>query len=159
MKGNKDSEQTSEPEVLLTIGGEIDETSITLRFFGDELEPSEITEKLECQPTNAYKNGEIIPSKFKPRVARKGTWLLQHGRNSVLNLEHQISDLFEQLPKDLEVWQDLTKRFESDIYCGAWLKGWNRDVYFSPRLLKQLSDRGLHLGMAIYCDCDIEEEE
>lgn len=159
MQENMSSEANdNESKVLLTIGGEIDETSITLRFFGDELEPDEITEKLKCEPTDAHKKGDIVPNPFKPRVVKTGTWLLNREKGSEKNLEEQILELFEELPKDLEVWQDLAERFEADIYCGAWLKAWNRDVWFSPDLLKQISDRGLHIGIAIYCDCDEEEE-
>jgi hypothetical protein len=33
-------------------GGEIDETSVSLRFSGDTLDPDEITKLLDCQPTN-----------------------------------------------------------------------------------------------------------
>ena len=160
MQENNNSEiDDNESEVLLNIGGEIDKTSVTLRFFGDELEPNELTEKLNFQPTYAHRKGDIVPNKFKPHIVKTGTWLLAGEKEGERDLEKQILDLFEKLPGDLEIWKDLTKRFEADIYCGAWLKGWNRDVYFSPQVLKQISDKGLHLGMAIYCEGDQEEKE
>lgn len=164
MEGNKldfikSEENTNEPEVLLTIGGKVDKASVSLRFFGDELEPDEITEKLKCSPTNAFRKGDIVPNKFKPRVCKTGSWHLHTEKNSEQNLEEQILELFGRLTEDLEIWQSLTKQFEADVYCGAWLNAWNRDIWLTPNLLKQISDRGLHLGIAIYCDSDDEDEE
>ena len=88
MEENKDFEQSGQSKVLPTIGGEIDETSISLRFFGDKLEPNETTEKLKCQPTDAHKKGEIVPNKFKPRIVRTGSWLLSNDKSSERNLEN-----------------------------------------------------------------------
>ncbi|MEP6903756.1 MAG: DUF4279 domain-containing protein [Actinomycetota bacterium] len=129
-----------------------------MRFFGDDLEPDELTQLLNCQPTEAYKKGHIVTTTVRPRTVKTGMWFLTVEKNSNQTLEEQIFELLEKLPKDLKIWEELSKRFESSVYCGAWLKNWNRDVWFSSDLFRQLADRHLSIGLAIYCDCEEDEE-
>ena len=160
MKESINSEiKNTDPKNFISIGGKVDKARVSLRFFGDDLNPDEVTHLLDCQPTEAHKKDDVVPSKFNPRIVKTGTWLLSFSKKSEEDLEGQISQLLDQLPKNLEIWQNLTRRFDSDIYCGAWLKAWNRDVWLSAGLLSKLSDRGLNLGMAIYCDGEDDEEE
>lgn len=147
-----------EPKFVLELGGKVDESSVTLRFFGDDLNPDELTQILNCQPTEAYKKGYVVTTTIKPRTIKTGTWFLTIERNSDQTLEEQISELLEKLPTDLKIWEELAERFESSIYCGAWLKNWNRDVWFSSDLFRELADRRLSIGLAIYCDCEEDEE-
>lgn len=146
-----------ESEVVLRLGGKPEEATVSVRFFGDDLIPDELTQLLNCQPTEAYKKGHIVTTNLSPRTIKTGQWFLNVKKNSKQTLEEQILELFEKLTKDLEVWRELGGRFEASIYCGAWLKGWNRDVWFSENLFKQIADRRLSLGLAIYCDCENEE--
>ncbi len=146
-------------DFVLELGGKPDQATVSLRIFGDELDPEELTQILRCQPTEAYKRGHIVTNTLRRRTVRTGQWFLNIEKNSHQTLEEQILELLEKLPEDLEIWENLHKRFEVDIYCGAWLKAWNRDVFFSTNLLKQLADRRLELAIAIYCDCNDEEVE
>ena len=155
----KEKQNTDASEVIMTFGGKPEEASVSLRIFGDDLDPDEITQLLNCQPTEAYKKGHVITTTIRPRTVKTGKWFLKIKKNSHQNIEEQVSELFEKLPKDQTIWKNLHKRFDVDIFCGAWLKGWNRDVYFSANFLKQMTKRGLSLKIAIYCDCDDEEVE
>lgn len=140
----------------MELGKEFDEATVSLRIFGDDLNPEEISRMLNCEPTEAYRKGYVITTTMRPRTVRTGQWFLSVKRNALQTIEEQILELFAKLPQDLTVWNDLHKSFDVDIYCGAWLNGWNRDVFFSPNLLRQMSDRQLQIGIAIYCDCDDE---
>jgi hypothetical protein len=40
-------------------GGEVDKTSVSLRFSGDTLDPDEISKLLNCQPTDSYSKGDV----------------------------------------------------------------------------------------------------
>jgi hypothetical protein len=42
-----------EGELVCVAGGAIDESSITLRFFGDDLDPDELTQLLGVEPSIA----------------------------------------------------------------------------------------------------------
>jgi hypothetical protein len=41
-------------------GGEVDETSVSLCFFGDTLDPDEISNLLDCRPTNSYRKSDDL---------------------------------------------------------------------------------------------------
>ena len=156
----KETEQNiDDSKIVLSLGGKVDEATVSIRFFGDDLIPDDLTKLLQCKPTEAYEKGYVVTTTVRPRTEKTGRWFLTVERNSYQTLEEQIFELFEKLTDDLKVWENLNERFESSIYCGAWLKSWNRDAWFSSNLLKQIADRKLSIGLAIYCDCEDDEEE
>lgn len=157
--GEEEKQIFDNSEDYLTLGGKPEQATVTIRFFGDELNPDELTKLLECEPSEAYKKGHIVTPTIKPRTIKTGTWFLSVERNPDQTLEEIISELLEKLTNDLEVWKKMSKRFEISIYCGAWIKGWNRDVWFSSGLLTKIAERNLSIGLAIYCDGDDEEED
>ena len=149
----KEIEQNvDDSETVLILGGEVDKAKASIRLFGDNLDPDEITRLLKCDPTEAYKKDQIIKTAISQRTVETGMWSLKTEKNSNQTLEEQILELLEKLSKDLEVWSKLSERFEISIYCGAWLKVWNRDIWFSNDALKQIADRKLRIGLAIYCE-------
>jgi hypothetical protein len=154
---NKQSSDNSED--FLPIGGKPEKASVSIRFFGDELDPNELTKLLECEPSEAYKKGYVITTTVMPRTVKTGMWFLSVERNTEQTLEEIILELLEKLTKDLKVWKKLSEQFEISIYCGAWIMGWNRDVWFNADLLTKIAERNLSIGLAIYCDGDDEEED
>lgn len=134
---------------IVVAGGEIDATSVTLRFFGDDLDPDELTRLLGAKPTVQRRKGDVIPDR-DGRVADTGSWLLSSERQSHKALELQIGGLFARLTDDVAVWRDLVARFKSDLFCGLWSESWNRGLELSPDILLQISDRGLRVGFDIY---------
>ncbi len=151
-------QNNDDSEMFLTLGGKVDKATVSIRFFGDDLIPDELTKLLNCEPSETYEKGYVVTTTIRPRTIKTGMWFLTIEKNFYQTLEEQIFDLLGKLTDDLEIWENLTKRFEASIYCGAWLKAWNRDVWFSSELLKQMADRQLPIGLAIYCDCEDEEE-
>lgn len=127
------------------IGGEVDKSCVSLRFFGENLLPKEITELLNCSPTDFYVKGQITSNE----VSKKGAWLLKTEK-SEKSLEKQIDELFGRLTKDLDIWKLLTTKYKADLFCGLWLYSQNRGTAFSPDLLKQISDRNLKIDFDIY---------
>jgi len=135
--------------VYLT-GGEVDETSVSLRFSCDTLDPDEISKLLDCQPTYSYRKGDVLPDKRYRRVTRTGMWGLSEKKTGEVSLEKQIFQLFSRLTDDLEIWRKLTSQYHSDLFCGLFMDSWNRGIDFSPELMAQISARGLTLGLDIY---------
>ncbi len=141
---------------LLRFGGRVDKTTVTLRFFGDDLDPDEVTQLLRCQPTTASRKGEEMPGRYH-RVAKLGSWHLESDGDG--ELEEQVDRLLDRLPDDLMVWQRLhALNPEADLFCGLFLDAWNRGVELSPELLQRISERHLRLSLDIYGSEDIEVE-
>jgi hypothetical protein len=146
-------------EITWIAGGEVDECSVSLRFWGDELIPDEVTKLLGIIPTQAYRKGDIFRGKVYDLIRKTGFWKYSVKRSAGVYLEDQISMIFDQLSGDLDVWRELTTRFDADLFCGLWLKRWNRGLDFSPQTLQRISERGLSIGLDIYFDYDQKELE
>lgn len=137
-------------ERLVTVGGPIDEVKVSIRIFGEALDPDEITRLLGCQPTRSRRKGDVIPDKRYHRVASKGSWLLDGQLDRSIELEQQVKNLMEMVTDEISIWQDLANRYQLDISCGLFLDSMNRGFELSPELMKYLSDRKIKIGFDIY---------
>ncbi|KXU95246.1 hypothetical protein AB839_13210 [Stenotrophomonas sp. DDT-1] len=124
---------------------------LTLRLFGDDLNPAEITALLGANPTAAHHKGQQLTGNQPDavRIARTGSWQLDAERREPEDLEAQIFEILDQLTGDLAVWQSLA-RFRPDLFCGLFMGSSNDGVSLSPRVLLALGERGIELGLDIY---------
>jgi hypothetical protein len=137
------------PEGTVWFGGPVDEASVTLRFFGDDLEPAEITRLLGCEPSEAARTGENLRRSNGTFTVRQGFWRLRSERSET-DIADQLLALLARLSSDLSVWRELTDRYRADLFCGLFLSTRNRGIEFSPELLQRVSERQLTLGFDIY---------
>ncbi len=126
----------------------------SLRLFGDDLEPDEITRLLCCLPTSSQKRGEIIRHRTDggEHVAPRGKWLLEENGCCPGDLDGQIHRLLGRVSADLSVWHDLVSRFRTDLFCGIFLQQWNEGFSLSPKVLSALGNRGIKLDFDIYIE-------
>ena len=140
--------QPSGPFVLADRG--VDSTSVTLRLFGEDLDPDEISGLLGSRPTLSRRKGDPVLDESVRRLAETGSWLLSSERQSKNNLESQIAALFGRLTQDLAVWRDLGARYRVDLFCGLWCSEWNRGFELSREIVRAIAERGLRVGYDIY---------
>src|SRR5262245_54738430 len=112
-------------KTVYVAGGDVDETSVSLRFFGDTLDPDEISKLLNCQPTISYRKGDVMPDSRRNKIAETGSWRLKRKRAGGVSLENQILELFGRLSADLEIWRKLTNQYHADLFCGLFMDSWN----------------------------------
>lgn len=131
--------------------GVIDHSIATLRFFGDDLVPDEITALLGASPTVSYLKGqELVGSKTGTvRIAKTGSWRLSATRREPEDLEVQIMEILNQLTQDLSTWE-LLSRFQPDLFCGLFMGSSNDGLPLSAKVLLSLGQRGIALGLDIY---------
>lgn len=131
-------------------------SAASLRFFGDDLDPDELTKLLGSPPTKSERKGEEIVGKVsgQKRTARSGGWRLRAERREPGDIDTQISEILDQLTNDTGVWQDLTTRFRADIFCGLFLKDGNEGISLSNETLERLAVRGLTIDFDIYDSSD-----
>ena len=142
-------------DVIWIAGGNFDRVNVTLRLFGDDLDPDQVSVQLGCKPTASYRKDDRLPSKRYRRIAKTGSWRLSSPEDEAGTLEEKLNRLLDSVSSDLKAWADL-KQFEHDIFCGIRLDQWNRGGSLSPQLLARLAERDLTLQLDIYC---IGEEE
>jgi Domain of unknown function (DUF4279) len=137
------------PDDLVSAGGPVDRVCAFLRFFGDDLDPEEISRALGRQATSAFRKGDELPGRYH-RIARTGSWLLDAPPSDPPDPEESIKGLLAWLSPDLELWRSLTERFAADIFCGLFLNEFNRGFALSASLTRALADRNLVVGFDIY---------
>ena len=132
--------------------GAISRTKASLRFFGDQLDPDEITRVLGKVPTIAEKKGQAYRrrSDGRKRVARVGTWRLRANTRAPGDLSGQIEDILLGMTDDLEVWAELSARFRIDLFCGLFMEDGNEGEQLEPEALRKLAERNIPLALDIY---------
>ena len=139
---------------LFSVGGPLERAKVTLRVFGNELDPDEISYLLQCEPTSKARKGDIVDDDGKghQRVSPIGKWSLHSGEPEDLALEEQVLKILSRVTEKREVWQRLTQQYKVDLFCGVFLNegSWNRGFSLSPTILKELAARNLEIGFDIY---------
>ena len=130
--------------------GALSKTAASLRFFGDDLDPDEVTRLLGKQPLAAERRGEIFRTRSRERVARQGAWRVEVERRGPGDLDGQIAELLAGTTEDLAVWRHLTAKYWAEIFCGLFLKEYNEGICVSARTLQMLGERGINLDLDIY---------
>jgi len=130
----------------------ISETSISLRFFGDDLNPDALTASLGKPPTTSTTKGQVIKSEAtgRERIAKSGSWLFSVDRREPGDLDGQIQELCGALTADLSIWQELAAKYKPDLFVGLFMKGSNEGDAISAESLGLLSSRGVSLSLDIY---------
>jgi hypothetical protein len=131
--------------------GALDHSAATLRLFGDDLVPGEISALLGVSPTESHAKDETITSRttVDVRIARTGSWRLRASRREPEDLEGQIFEILDSLPSDPEVWAQL-RRFEPHFFCGLFMASGNDGMCLSAKALLALGQRGIGIGLDIY---------
>lgn len=129
----------------------IGKTAASLRFFGDDLDPDELSALLHAEPTFATRKGEArISSSGREVVSRTGSWRLHVDERTPGDLNGQIEQLLGRLTSDVQVWKDLARRYRADVFCGLFMTEGNEGEELTPATLMALGARGLLLGLDIY---------
>jgi hypothetical protein len=130
----------------------LDHSAASLRIVGTDLDPEEISGILSCQPTAAYRKGQIVVGKRSGQKSEKksGLWLLKADKRSPGNLDAQIHELFDKLPSDLSIWSFLSAKYSMDLFCGLFMTETNEGLSISPGNLKALGERSILLALDIY---------
>ena len=127
--------------------GPVGRTRVSLRFGGDDLDPDTLTTRLDCLPTRARRAGETLPS---GHVVRRGSWHLQSELLVPGNLDAQIINLLALPTSDLAIWNELSRRYRGNLFCGLFLTEGNQGLDFEPETLTAIGARGLVLDLDIY---------
>ena len=147
MKQVPEKLKNSAPEGTTWFGGSIDRSKVSLRIFGDELNPEEITELLKCKPSVSWKKGDTIRGANKTRTGR---WSLESNLSDETDLEDKVWDILNRISADVEVWNSIKRMNSVDLFCGIFLETGNRGFGISVNLMKELSRLGIDIGFDIY---------
>ena len=126
-------------------------SAASIGFYGDDLDPSEITRQLGCEPTVGVAKGETWVTELgAEKLARTGSWRLVAERLVPADLDAQIALLLSAGNDDLEAWRSLAGRFRGRVFCGVFLSSGNDGLTLRPETLLKIGQRGLVLDLDIY---------
>jgi hypothetical protein len=123
---------------------------VSLRIFGDDLDPEGVSAILGGSPTFACRKGETPDGDVLP--AATGAWVLETSLRDSAELEEHVTDLLGKLTGDPDEWETLTSQFAVDLRCDLEVGEESptaEGVDVSPRLAGALSERGVVLSFAL----------
>lgn len=121
-------------------------TSASVRVMGDDLDLDEISSLLGVRPHISCRKGDAN-GRFAPR--RTGVWSRVE-KAAPADLDRQIREVLAPLTDDLEIWSELARRFDSDVFCGVFFNQGNAGFALQPQTLKLLADRQLKIDFDLY---------
>lgn len=125
---------------------------VSLRVFGDGLEPEEVSALLGRDPTRCHRKGEPIASgnPSGSGVEPTGAWILDSPLPDKTEIEEHIETLLSTLSSDPDEWEQLSSRFSASILCSAFMDQYNEGFELSPRVAHSVAERGLVIAFDLY---------
>ena len=134
------------------------ESHMSLRVGGEMLIPDEVTRLLGAPPTTSRKKGDVQYHSKDGRetIAKIGLWMLSVEHRTPEDLDGQVAEILGKLTLDLDVWAQLARRFEIDVFCGLFMRESNEGMTLSAKTMLALGARGIELGLDIYDPTPLE---
>ncbi|WP_339933468.1 DUF4279 domain-containing protein [uncultured Brevundimonas sp.] len=131
--------------------GPINSSAASIGFYGDDLDPSEVTHCLGGEPTMGIAKGASWTTKLGTEAtAKTGSWRLVAERSAPADLDGQIKQLLSSLNDDLVAWRSLAGRYRGRVFCGLFLASLNEGLTLQPDTLLLIGERGLVLDLDIH---------
>ncbi len=130
-------------------------SQVSLRFFGDDLDPDEISSLLECEADTYCRKGSRFTQDGDP--LEYGYWGISSPKGSGESLSSLVADLLLRVSQDRSVWDDLNTKFSSDLLFGVFLNTVNEGLSLSENIISAIADRRLTINFDIYGHSEDEE--
>src|SRR5215207_3604280 len=127
--------------------------SVTLLIHDDDLVPEELTALLGREPEIGVRKGEtFVAHHGRVMTARTGKSILGTGYREPPCIDAQITELLGSLPESLDVWSDLTARFDCYVTVGVYFAddSWTGGIVLEAQSLRMLGERGLGMDFDMY---------
>lgn len=142
-------------DVVAEVGGRVDEVHVTLALYGETLDPDEVSRRLGCAPTSAFRKGDSErPSGRKGRPYPHGAWLLTLEDKAPVEVDALVTQLLGRLPAEPAFWSDLRRDYRVRIWIALYTTAWNRGFTLRPRTTELVALTGAELVFDWYCEGD-----
>lgn len=138
-------------------------TLAELRIYGDHLDPEEVTERLQLEPTTIQRKGEVVTNSLgRQRVVKIGGWFLS-SENHVASkdlrrhldwLNNLIAPRVAEL-RDIQERQDIVMT----VHCIWWSAHGQGGPTLWPEQMRVLAELNLECSFDISFYGDDEEQE
>ena len=90
--------------------GSVRKSVATLRIFGDDLVPEQVSSQLGCPPTASRQKGDTIVG-GRTGAQSISPWALRSTDHEPESLNAQIVEIPSKVTNDMDVWGDLVSRY------------------------------------------------
>jgi Domain of unknown function (DUF4279) len=125
-------------------------THATLRIYGDQLQPDELSIQLGLTPSKCQKKGQITQARS---ISPVGGWFLSsQGQVESRDVQRHIVWILDQINDRQAFLKDLQDQgYEMDIFC-FWVSAHGHGgPELSHEIMQRLSSMRLKVGFDIYC--------
>ena len=122
---------------------------VSLRVFGDRLEPEEVSALLGCEATSSHRKGDKVSAANLSLIEPTGAWILESPIDERSDIEDHVEALLAAVTSDGDEWASLTSRFSASILCRIAFDGRDGAFELSPRLAHSLAERGLVIAFEV----------
>jgi hypothetical protein len=144
------------PHVIDEAGGPVDEISISLAIYGNQLDPEAVSARLGCAPTHAHRKGESRKPGGHP--SRTGAWLLQVRGVGVREADTFVELLLARLPADEAFWSALRQDYTVQIRIGLHMDRWNQGFELSSSSVHRFAVTGAPVLFDVYSYADDSDD-
>lgn len=131
--------------------GALHKSAALVGFYGDNLDPAEITAAMGAEPTiGVRRGGTWFTASGVKKVADTGSWRIKAARSEPADLNGQIEGILSRLSDDLDVWRSFSGRYRGKIFCGLFLASWNEGINLTSKTICSIGERGLALDLDVY---------
>jgi hypothetical protein len=127
---------------------EVDNTTVSIRFSGKDLEPKKLGEIL------GFIESESTESTVKRLKSGRVVWSIRLQTNETLPLEKKVEALLCEFTKEISTWKRISEYIQADIFFGLFLDELNQGFSLTPSLMKELSIRNLEIDFDVYSPTD-----
>jgi hypothetical protein len=125
--------------------------TVELRFFGDTVEPSHITDRLNIQPTRSHSSADNASGGKQNRMFWAYNGEGEKGFQSEwFSLEQGLEFLLQRLSHLRVTVAELSQQFECRWWCGHFQASFDGGPTLSPKLLAQIAGYGVPLSIDNY---------
>lgn len=131
--------------------------SVGLRFFGDGLEPDEITAILGIQPTESHRRGDIRRTRSGRAIGewREGAWLYKEKSDDVESIEEALASFVRRLSESKEKIRSISCRPDvrlADISSAEFGSSGSQfpSIGLNLSSLEALAEMGLEFGCTLH---------
>jgi uncharacterized protein DUF4279 len=138
---------------LLTFGGPIDDAAVSLKAYGDDLDPDEITGLLGVAPTYSHRLGDSMRPGSPP--FQTGCWTHKVESAGPGDAADQaLGCLLDRLPSDPSLWARLVQSYQIRIFFRIGFTGCNKGFGLSAVNLRRIAA----LGVRVEFDLSAEDK-
>lgn len=141
---------------IVTAGGPVDTLRVSLALYGEDLDPTEVSGILRCEPSSSHRRGEIRIGKKTGHktVYKQGAWFLSAEGRPPRTADEITNEVLVNVPSDDGVWSTLALRFDIQMRYGLFLEAWNRGFGLSSAVVERIAHIRASLEFDIYANLE-----